>query len=192
MPTELAAQAEFEIPLISAFAQTQMSDVVRQHIEESTFLELAACAFFCGAEAQFRKLSKMDWRDSQASLMDVIMEVGNVGPSKSAALIETIHRLEKKYYLIENIVEQGKNAADQWLNCQEAEDHPLQELVSKYQNLTMFDLGIEGINDQYDEQQQVLYASVDQSVGKLRRRALIILLIISSLAASISVSLRYM
>jgi hypothetical protein len=56
----------------------------------------------------------------------------------------------------------------------------------------MFDLAAEGVNKEYDEQQQELYISVDQSVGKLRRRALVILLIITSLAASISVSLQYL
>ncbi len=192
MATELAQKAESSTPMITAFAQTQMSDTARQHIEESTFLELAACAFFCGAEAQFRKLSQMDWRKSHSRLVDVVMDIGNVGESKSNALIETIQRLAKKYYLIENIVEQGKTAADQWLNCQDDEEKPLQALLFKYQNLTMFDLGIEGTNEEYNEQQQELYASVDQSVGKLRRRTLIILLIISSLAASISISLRYL
>jgi hypothetical protein len=192
MATELAEKTEFSTPLITAFAHAQMSDFVRQQIEESTFLELAACAFFCGAEGQFRKLSKINWRDSHASLVDVVMDIGNIGHSKTNALIETIDRLAKKYYLIENIVEQGKTAADQWLNCQDDEEPPLQELVKKYQNLTMFDLGIEGTNEQYNEQQQQLYASVDQSVGKLRRRTLIILLVITSLAVSISISLRYL
>ena len=192
MATELAQKVEFSTPMITTFAQTQMSDTVRQHIEESTFLELAACAFFCGAEAQFRRLSKMDWRDSHASLVDVVMDIGNIGESKTNALIDAIHRLAKKYYLIENIVEQGKTAADQWLNCQDDEEKPLQTLVMKYQGLTMFDLGIEGTNEEYNEQQQELYASVDQSVGKLRQRTIIILLIITSLVASIAISLRFL
>ena len=192
MATELAQKVEFSTPMISAFAQTQMSDTVRQHIEESPLLELAAYAFFFGAEAQFRKLSKMDWRDSHASLVEVVMEIGNIGESKTNALIDTIHRLAKRYYLIENIVEQGKTAADQWLNCQGDEEKPLQILVMKYQDLTMFDLGIEGTNEEYNEQQQELYASVDQSVGKLRQRTIIILLIITSLVASISISLRFL
>ncbi|MCG6970510.1 MAG: hypothetical protein LJE85_12160 [Gammaproteobacteria bacterium] len=192
MTVEPATQNQASAALITAFAETQMSDYVRQHIDQSTFLELAACAFFCGAEAQFRKLSKLNWRDSQARLIDVVMDVGNISKSKTIALINAIHRLADKFYLIENIVEQGKTAADQWLNCQDEDLKPLQALVSKYENLTMFDLGIEGINEDYDDQQQVLYASVDQSVGKLRRRALVILLIITSLAASISVSLQYL
>ena len=189
---ELAEKTEINTPLITAFANAQMSEFVRQHIEESTFLELAACAFFCGAEAQFRKLSQMNVRDSYASLVDVIMDIGNIGESKTNALIDTIRRLAKKYYLIENIVEQGKTAADQWLNCQEDEEHPLQTLVNKYKNLSMFDLGIEGTNEEYIEQQQELYASVDQSVGKLRQRTIIILLIITSLVASIAISLRFL
>ena len=192
MATELAEETEFNTPLITTFANSQISDFVRQHIEESTFLELAACAFFCGAEAQFRKLSKTNWRDSQASLVDVLMDIGNIGHSKTIALIETIDRLAKKYYLIENIVEQGKTAADQWLNCLDDEEKPLQTLVTKYRNLSMFDLGIDGTNAEYNEQQQELYTSVDHSVGKLRRRTLFILLIITSLAVSISISLRYL
>jgi hypothetical protein len=192
MSTEPATQSEANTALITAFADAQISEYVRQHIEESTFLELAACAFFCGAEAQFRKLSKLNWRDSQACLIDVVMDIGNISKSKTVALINAINRLAEKFYLIENIVEQGKTAADQWLSCQDDDIKPLQALVSKYENLTMFDLGIEGINEDYDDQQQVLYASVDQSVGKLRRRALVILLIITSLAASITVSLQYL
>lgn len=192
MTTELATQLESSHSLLTVFAQTQMCDEVRRHLEESTFLELAACAFFCGAEAQLRKLSQLDWRDSQAMLIEVIMQIGNVSHSKSIALISAINRLAKKYYLIENILEQGKTAADQWLNCQSDDENPLQQLVMKYQDLSMFDLGIEGINDECDEQQQMLYTSVDQSVGKLRRRTLFILLLITSLAASISISLRYL
>jgi hypothetical protein len=192
MTAELATKTDSNAALITAFANAQMSDFVRQHIEESTFLELAACAFFCGAEAQFRKLSQLNWRDSRASLVDVVMDIGNISNSKTNALINAIDRLAKKYYLIENIMEQGQTAADLWLNCQDDETKPLNELVTKYKNLTMFDLGIEGINDDYDEQQRVLYASVDQSVGKLRRRTLVILLIITSLVASITASLRYL
>jgi hypothetical protein len=179
-------------PMITVFADAQMSDFVRQHIDESTFLELATCAFFCGAEAQFRKLSQQNFRDSRRDLIEVVMEIGNVSESKTIALINTIHRLAKKFYLIENIVEQGKTAADQWLNCQDDEVKPLHTIVDKYQHLSMFDLAAEGVNKEYDEQQQELYISVDQSVGKLRRRALVILLIITSLAASISVSLQYL
>ena len=125
----------------------------------------------------------MDWRDSRASLVDVVMDIGNIGESKTNALIDTIHRLAKRYYLIENIVEQGKTAADQWLNCQDDENKPLQTLVMKYQDLTMFDLGIEGTNEEYNEQQQELYASVEQSVGKLRQRTIIVVLIVTSLVA---------
>lgn len=192
MATALAAHTEAQSCLITAFAHSQISDKVRQQIEESTFTELAACAFFCGAEAQFRKLSKLNWRDSQASLIGVVMEICNISRSKTLALIDTIHRLAGKYYLMENIIEQGKTAADQWLGCPDEDTQVLQELVLKYQNLSMFDLGFEGVNEQYDEQQQALYASVNQSVGKLRLRTFFIILAIISLAASITLSLNYL
>jgi len=52
MTAELATKTDPSTSLITAFADAQMSDYVREHIEESTFLELAACAFFCGAEAR--------------------------------------------------------------------------------------------------------------------------------------------
>ena len=168
-----------------------MSEWVRERIEESTFLELAACAFFCGAEAQFRKLSQLDYQTGRDYLIDVLMDIGNIGESKAEALMNTIHRLAKRYYLIENIVEQGKTAADQWLNCHDGEP-PLQTLVSKYQNLSMFDLGIEGINEEHEQLQQELYATVNESVGELRRRSLIVLLVITSLVASISAALLYL
>lgn len=186
------ANVQTNRPMITAFADAQMTEFVRQQIDESTFLELATCAFFCGAEAQFRKLSQQSFRDSRRDLIDVVMEIGNISESKTTALINTIYRLAKKFYLIENIVEQGKSAADRWLNCQDEEVNPLRTIVDKYQHLSMFDLAVEGVNKEYDEQQQELYISVDQSVGKLRRRALVILLIITSLSASLFVSLQYL
>ncbi len=189
--TVMAAKPATNIPqetaLIAAFAATQMSDWVRQRIEESTFLELAVCAFFFGAQAQFRKFSPEDSPANWKQLIAVVMDIGNISESKTIALIKTIYRLADRYYLIENIIEQGRSAAEQWLNCRDNSDEPLHSLVRKYQNLSMFDLGIEGVNENY--QQQVLYAAVDQSVGKLRRRALVLLLIIAVLAAALSVYL---
>ena len=189
MATQLATKLEPQISMLATFAQAQMSANIRQLIEESTFLELATCAFFCGAEAQICRLSALDQRVSLESLIDVVMDICNVSKSKAIALINAIHRLEKKYYLMENLFDQGKTAADQWLNCQQEEKQPLKELVDKYKNLTMFDMGIEGVNEQYNEQQQALYASVDQSVGKLRRRTLFILL---SIACSTAAALIYL
>jgi hypothetical protein len=191
MATLPATKTDSPNAVLPMFAQTQMSANIRERIEESTFLELAACAFFCGAEAQIRRLSQLDQRLSLNSLIDVIMDICNVSKSKTIALINAIYRLTEKYYLMENIFEQGKTAADQWLGCHEEERQPLTELVNKYQNLTMFDLGMEGINEQYNEQQQALYASVDQSVGKLRRRALMILFIGTAIALAVLAYLRY-
>lgn len=184
MPTKPASQTQTSTNLVLAFAETQMSPFVRQQIEESTFLELATCAYFCGAEMQLRKQSKLNWRASHASLIVVVMDVCDISKSKTIALINTINRLSKRYHLMESIVDQGKKAADQWLNCEEMDSPPLIELVKKYKNLTMFDLGIEGINDTYEEQQQKLYSSLDQSVGKLRRRGLVSVLIMISLFAA--------
>lgn len=191
MATQLATKIEPQISMLGAFAQAHIREEIRQRIEESAFLELASCAFFCGAEAQIRKLSQLDQRASLDSLIDVVMDICNVGKSKTIALINAIYRLTGKYYLLENIFEQGKTAADQWLNCQDEEKQPLQELVQKYQNLSMFDLGIEGVNQQYNEQQQALYASVDQSVGRLRRRALFILLGLASAALASLIYLHF-
>ena len=191
MATQLATKIEPQISMLRAFAQAHIREEIRQRIEESAFLELASCAFFCGAEAQIRKLSQLDQRASLDSLIDVVMDICNVGKSKTIALINAIYRLTGKYYLLENIFEQGKTAADQWLNCQDEEKQPLQELVQKYQNLSMFDLGIEGVNQQYNEQQQALYASVDQSVGRLRRRALFILLGLASAALASLIYLHF-
>lgn len=192
MAAELATKLESNPPMLTAFAQEQMSDWIRQRIDESTFLELAVCAFLCGAEQQFRKLSKQYIRDSYACLIDVVMDIGNISESKTIALLNAIKRLAGKYYLIENIIEQGKTAADQWLNCQGDDAKSLQALVAKYQNLSMFDLCIEGINEEYDQQQQDLYDSVDQSVGRLRRRALVTLLIIGGMMISAGISLLYL
>ena len=191
MATQLATKIEPQISMLRAFAQAHIRAEIRQCIEESAFLELASCAFFCGAEAQIRKLSQLDQRASLDSLIDVVMDICNVGKSKTIALINAIYRLTGKYYLLENIFEQGKTAADQWLNCQDEEKQPLQELVQKYQNLSMFDLGIEGVNQQYNEQQQALYASVDQSVGRLRRRALFIVLGLASAALASLIYLHF-
>ena len=41
--------------LVDRFAQSQLAQIKYHIIRESTFLELAVCAFFCGAEKQLRK-----------------------------------------------------------------------------------------------------------------------------------------
>lgn len=184
MSTRPATPSQPSSNLVWAFAETQMSSFVRQQIEESTFLELATCAYFCGAESQLRKQSKLNWRASHASLIEVVMDICNISKSKTIALINTINRLEKRYHLMENIVDQGKKAADQWLNCEDMDSAPLTDLVKKYKNLTMFDLGIEGINKTCEEQQQKLYTSLDQSVSRLRRRRLAMLLIMITLISA--------
>lgn len=191
MATQLATKTEPQVSLLQTFAQAQISEEIRQRIEESTFLELATCAFFCGAEAQIRKQSQLDQQVSLDSLIEVVMDICNVGKNKTVALINTIHRLTEKFYLLDNIFDQGKTAADQWLNCQDEEQQPLQELVTKYKDLSMFDLGLEGVNEQYNEQQQALYASLDQSVGKLRRRSLVFLLIAAAVAEVVYIALRH-
>jgi len=190
MATPLAPKTQSDIPMLAAFARMQISADIRRQIEESTFLELATCAYFCGAEAQIRKQSQLDQRASLNTLIAVIMDICNVSRSKTIALINAIYRLAAKYYLLENIFDVGKIAADQWLNCRDDKKVSLQELVRKYRDLTMFDLGIEGVNNTYNDQQQALYASVEKSVTRLRRRTLLILLIIAGVVMAVSYYLR--
>jgi hypothetical protein len=173
--------------LIAAFAQTQLTAVKTQRIRESSLLELAACAFLCGAAEQLKKQSNADAADNHRQLIGLIREVCHVAEGNAEGLVESVNKLSRKYYLLENITDQGRGAADRWLACEDADDKVLQRLMDKYQNLTMFELGIEGINEQWEEQQDKLYTDIDQSVGKLRRRAGLFILITIALAAGVAI-----
>jgi hypothetical protein len=110
------------------------------------------------------------------------MYVCRIAEGNADGLIKSIERLANKYYLVENLFEQGAKAADQWLSCENSDDRALHNLVEKYKHLTMFELGIEGINEKHEQEQKLLYSEIDQSVGKLRRRAVAVLLLLIGVA----------
>lgn len=177
--------------LVDRFAQSQLAQIKYHIIRESTFLELAVCAFFCGAEKQLRKQSGSQEQHSHMQLVALISRIANLSERNAGGLIDAVENLAGKYYLIENIIEQGTAAADVWLNCETEERQALKDIVAKYQNLSMFDLGIEGVNETHQARQRELYAEVDQSVGRLRRRVLLLLLAFTGVSAVVALAMYY-
>lgn len=168
--------------LIETFARSQLAQIKRKTIRESTLLELLSCAFFVGAEQLLRKQSDLSEMQSKANLTQLIMVVCRLGEIKATTLIESVHELAEKYYLLESIIEQGERAAEHWLNC-DTEDNPaLKQIITKYQDLSMYELGIEGVNKKHLAQQDSLYASTNEDVHRLRIRAIWFIIALAGVA----------
>jgi len=178
-----AIPAKIEPNLIRSFARTQITHIKFHDIRESSFLELAVCAFFRGAETLLTKQGGVDPRLGRAQLVSVISMISDISTRNANELIDTVDHFSGKYALIENIIDQGASTADKWITCEEMEGGGLFRIVKKYKNLTMFDLGIEGVNAEHEASQRALYETVDQSVGRMRRRALLIILGIAGVCA---------
>ncbi len=158
--------------VLNNFALNQLARVRRRDIRESSFLEFAACAFFTGAEQLLRKQSQLEAEQSRLVLVGLLKEICAVDEFNARGLVESVERLREKYYLIESLMEQGSIAAEQWLNCGEVNDKALQEMLNKYRHTTLFELGIEGINEQHESKQNALYLQIDYTVQEMRRRTL--------------------
>jgi len=178
--------------IIGTFADIQLENVRHKTIRESTLLELLTCAFFCGAQKQLCKQAQVSDKDGRVALAGLLMDINGIAQSNAIGLIDSIDRLADKYYLVENTAQQGKVAADQWLNCDDDPANELQDLISKYKNLSMFELGIEGVNETYIAQQQELYSKIDQSVSRLRKRAFFFLLILFEAGIVAAIALYFM
>lgn len=162
--------------LIESFSLTQLNSLNLKLVRENALLELLTCSFFVGAEQQLRKQSGLNTSHSKKSLIKTLMRICKLGEIQTTGLIHTVNELAKKYYLIENTKEQGEKAAEQWLNCVENPPDLLKDIIFKHKNLTLFELGIEGLNESYLQHQANLYSSTDDLVRQLRKKALFILL----------------
>jgi hypothetical protein len=188
---QASAPSLTEINMIDSFAQSQFSQIKTALIRESTFLELAVCAYFCGAESLLLRQSGAGAQSSRKQLISLISRICHLSERNASGLIDSVERLAARYFLIENIVEQGAAAADQWLNCEETNREVLKELFARYKNLSMFDLGIEGVNEKHEASQRELYATVDQSVSRLRRRVLLLLAGVLGVSAVLTLAIWY-
>ena len=189
--TRTAAPVKHESNVIDRFAQLHLMQIKYHVVRESSFLELAVCAFFSGAGELLSKQAGIKPQQSRAQLVMLIRQICNLSERNADGLIDTVDRLSDKYALIENIINQGTAAADQWLNCEDVDGQALSGIVNKYKNLSMFDLGIEGVNNTHAASQHALYAAVDQSVGQMRRRALWLMLVILGLSGIAAFAIHY-
>jgi len=147
-------------------------------VPESMFLVFASCAFFSGAESHLQKMANLEPELSRRDLIKVIESICHLGAHNAEDALENIESYAKKYYVIEHISEEGEIAAEEWLNCAEKSENTLRKIIIKYRDLTLADLGIEGVNPRYQLQQKLLIDSVDRSIGKLRRRSLMGILLV--------------
>jgi len=139
----------------------------------------AACAFFLGAEQHLQKMSGIDASNSRQDLVKAIEGICHLSKHSAEDALANIESYAKKYYVIEHIREQGEIAADDWLSCREgAGENPFKKIIQKYRELTLADLGIEGVNPDYQLQQKRLYESIDRSVNQLRVRSLVSLILV--------------
>ena len=191
MSTQSVAGDDNSDNLLDVFAKTQLALINRDTLVDSTFLTLATCAFFYGAEKQLRKQGQTSPQLSRAKLVGLLVRTCRLSERNTLGIIKSIKRLADQYYLIEHIVQQGHDSADSWLNCETVNKPILAELVQKYRNLSMFDLGIEGVNPKHEALQQQFYSTVDQSVGKMRRRFLIFIAYLSGISLAMAAVYRY-
>jgi len=148
-------------------------------VPDSMFLVFAACAFFLGAEQHLQKMAGIDEQLSKQELIKVIESICNLGKHVAEDAVYNIESYAKKYYVIEHIREQGEIAADDWLSCvDENNNQTFKKIILKYRELTLADLGIQGVNPAYQLQQKQLFASVDRSIHRLRRRSLMGVLLV--------------
>ena len=169
------------IRVINSFADALSDFPEITLVPDSLFLVFAACAFFSGAEQHLQKLAGIEPETSRQDLIKVLQRLCHLAKHNADDAVTNIEAYAKKYYVIEHIREQGEIAADDWLSCVEFPKNPFQIIIRKYKDLTLSDLGIEGVNPSYQLQQKQLFDSVDKSIGKLRRRTLLGLLLVAGI-----------
>lgn len=174
-----------EMNILNSFARSQLACISQNLFADSSFLVLAVCAYLYGAESQLRQQSNMSVHRSQVKLVALIKAYFKMNTRSAFHMVVSIDEYAEKYYLVENIVSEGKKHAEKWLNCQDSEDGYLEKLASQYQHQSMFELGIDNIEPEFESQQKQMYSSVDQSVKKLRKRLLIIISVAAVVFAAI-------
>ena len=166
-----------EANILLSFARTQLDQLSGPILADNSFLVLALSAFFFGAEAQLRKQSQISFQRGQIKLIALLKKLFNMNTRTALHLVMSIEDYAERYYLVENIISQGKKHADKWLNCEEINSSYLEKLIAQYQHRSMFDLGIEDISVEYQLQKKKMFSSIDRSVKKLRTRLMIILIV---------------
>lgn len=166
------------VKIIQSFADALCDCPEITLVPDSMFLVFAACAFFSGAEQHLQKMADIEPERSKRDLVKVIENICHLGKHNAEDAVANIESYAKKYYVIEHIREQGEIAADEWLSCVENTDNTLKKIIIKYRDLTLADLGIEGVNPRYQLQQKQLFDSLDRSIGRLRRRSLVGVLLV--------------
>ena len=159
--------------IIQSFAAAVTDFTEAALIPDRLFLVFAVCAFFRGAATHLGKQSKLGEGKIQSQLVSVLKRLCKLNEEMTLDALNNVDPYANKYFVIENLVAEGRDAAEKWLNLEETGDNPLQALVLKYRDLTLADLGIEGVNPEYELQQKQLFQELDRSVGQLRRRNMI-------------------
>lgn len=169
---------EHKPTMLALFAQLQLELIAEQATGENLLLEVVVSAFFYGAAEKLNNQAGGDSTKARRQLADIIVLCCQIPQSSAMCMVDSLCVLIEKNLLVENISQQGADAADQWLACDTSGDDKLARLVKQYRGKTLREFGIEGISTRYEAQQKLLYLGVDDSVERVQRRSKMLLFII--------------
>lgn len=160
--------------ILTLYASDQLASIKSAWIRENLLLELVVSAFFYGATRKLDKQSGISKQESRLSLIALIMATCNTPHSSAASVLDSIEEMARQYGLIENIVQQGSDDAENWLACEVSENDRLYSLVEKYRGHAMHEFGIGTACTKNEAQQKLMFLSLDESISKVYLRTKIL------------------
>jgi hypothetical protein len=132
---------------LTAFGQAQLASLRTRDITDTTVHLILTVAFFTGATIQFASRHKLPKSRYLPALQDFLASTFGLDGKHAAGLVESNTRLYKNYTLIEQVYNSGWRSAQDWTQDKQQATDALQALLKKYRNLSMADLGIEGVKE---------------------------------------------
>jgi len=131
--------------LLVSFANSQLSHIDTPSIKKNSFQIFSITAFLYGALNQLGKQSTLSEQIITEIMHNVLCEAFKIPQYNSEGLVNSIHRMMDKYYLLENIYHAGESAAERWLTSDSADCLDLKNLLAQYQDFTLLDMNSAGM-----------------------------------------------
>lgn len=131
--------------ILMSFARTQLSHIDPKSIKKNSFELFSITAFLYGAIHQLGKQSTLPEQLINHYLHKVLIETFSLPAHNAEGLVSSIHRMMKKYYLLENIYLEGESAAEQWLVNEHCQCTELKQLLDTYSEFTLMDMNAAGM-----------------------------------------------
>jgi len=178
LTTQLTAQ-------LDQFGKAQLTEVSTRDLRASTVHLILATAFFTGAAIGMAKLSDTPRKVYLRVLRIFLEKRFGLNADHATGLVESNARLYKRFVLIELIYNAGWLSASEWCKHPDTPNDELKLLLTKYKDLSMTGLNIEGT-----KQKATAPADIEHSVAvekpllvattptRSRRNTLLVLLIV--------------